>query len=125
MSERFRPIATNFTPVNVVGVPGLALVLIAIALAWQFPEARWLIAAGVLGGGMIAAMLIRRRSRSGSDDGGGWSHDVLGVNHDDAHRHGALESTAARGDRDPRRGAVRDRLVPLDLLSRVLRIRPA
>jgi hypothetical protein len=70
MREQFRAITTNLTPVRVVGVPGLTLVLIAIALAMQFPEARWLIAAGLGGGGVIAAVLIgRRRAAIDADDG--------------------------------------------------------
>jgi hypothetical protein len=110
----FRPIPTNFTPVNVIGVPGLMLVLIAIALAWQFPEAQWLIAAGLVGGALIAAALIRRRAAHASDDNNApWSHDLLGVNHDDAHRYGTVESNRVGSDRDPGRGTLRDRLAPL------------
>ena len=76
MAERFRPIATNFTPVDVVGVPGLMLVVVAIALAVQFPEARWILLAGIAGGVLVAAALIAgRRNRSGGDDG----HDSRGV----------------------------------------------
>ena len=117
MSERFRPIATNLTPVNVIGVPGLMLVLIAIALALQFPEARWLIAAGLIGGAAIATLLIRRRARRSSDDEDRWSHGVLGVAHDDTHRLGTFEPDRARGDRDPGHGAVRDRVDPVPALT--------
>jgi hypothetical protein len=110
----FRPIPTNFTPVNVIGVPGLMLVLIAIALAWQFPEAQWLIAAGLAGGALVAVALIRRRATHPFDNSNDpWSHDMLGVNHDNAHRYGTVESNRVDSDRDTRRGAVRDRLVPL------------
>ena len=79
MREQFRPIATNLTPVNVVGIPGLMLVIVAITLAIQFPEARWLIAAGVSGGMLIAAALIARRSRRSDGGGGDPSHGVLHV----------------------------------------------
>jgi len=113
MGERFRPIPTNFTPVTVVGVPGLMLVFIAIALAWQFPEARWLIAAGLAGGALIATVLIRKRSAGSSHDGDDQWHGVLGVNHDDAPRLGPLESDHARDHRDRRRSVVPDRLVPV------------
>jgi hypothetical protein len=61
MREQFRPITINFAPVNIVGIPGLMLVLIAIALAFQFPEARWLVLAGLVGGIVVAAALIARR----------------------------------------------------------------
>jgi hypothetical protein len=70
MREQFREIATNLTPVRVIGIPGLTLVLIAIALAMQFPEARWLIAAGICGGAVIAAVLVRRRRDEKSGDDG-------------------------------------------------------
>src|SRR5579871_4530745 len=116
MPERFRPIATNLTPVNVVGIPGLMLVLIAIALAFQFPEARWLIAAGVLGGVAIAALLIQRRRRH-SDDGDDPWHGVLGVNHDDKDRLGSVESNRARAPRDRRRRTLRHRLDQIPALT--------
>ena len=70
MKEPFRPIATNLTPVNVVGIPGLALVVIAIALAAQFPEVRSLILATVIGGSAIAWALISRRRRADTHEGG-------------------------------------------------------
>jgi hypothetical protein len=117
MRERFRPIDTNLTPVNVIGVPGLMLVLIAIALAWQFPEAQWLIAAGLAGGAVIATLLIRKR-RDGASHGGDdpW-RGVLGVAHDDTDRLGALESHRARSDRDPRRDPVPRRLDSVRVLT--------
>jgi len=117
MREQFRPIVTNLTPVNVIGVPGLTLVLIAIALALQFPEAQWLIAAGLVGGAAIACVLIKRRQHRSSDDDDRWSHGMLGVSHDDTHRRGPFEPDRARSDRDPRRGAVRPRLDPLPGLT--------
>jgi hypothetical protein len=80
MREQFREIATNLTPVRVVGIPGLTLVLIAIALAMQFPEARWLIAAGVSGGAVIAAVLVRRR-RDERPGGGGPLLSLSGSRH--------------------------------------------
>lgn len=77
MREQFREIATNFTPVRVVGIPGLTLVIIAIALAMQFPQARWLIAAGIAGGMVIAAALIARRRDVGGGDSGHHAHGML------------------------------------------------
>jgi len=117
MRERFRQIPTNLTPVNVIGVPGLMLVLIAIALAWQFPEAQWLIATGLVGGALIAFVLIRKRDRSTSGDDDRW-HGLLGVSHDDTDRLGSLEPHRAHDHRDPRRGVVPRRLVPLAGVSR-------
>src|SRR5258706_13618210 len=63
MREQFPPITINFTPVKVVGVPGLSLVAIAVALAMQFPEARWLLLSGLAGGVVLATALILMRRR--------------------------------------------------------------
>ena len=70
MREQFRSITINFAPVKVVGIPGLMLVVIAIALAAQFPEARWLLVTGLAGGLLVAAVLIVRRRRNADDAGG-------------------------------------------------------
>jgi hypothetical protein len=59
MRETFRPVNINFAHVDVVGVPGLALVFIAIAL--EFPETRWVLLGSLAGGIAVAAVLIRRR----------------------------------------------------------------
>src|SRR6267154_1957873 len=74
MREQFPPITINFTPVKVVGIPGLSLVAIVVALALQFPEARWLLLSGLAGGVVLAAALIlvrrpRQASRNGRNDG--------------------------------------------------------
>jgi len=83
MRDQFRQITINFAPVNVVGVPGLMLVLIAIALAVQFPEARWLVVSGLAGGSIIAALLVWRRSRTSRGDGDG-GHGILTVSEEPA-----------------------------------------
>jgi hypothetical protein len=79
MREYFRPIATNLTPVNVVGIPGLILVIVAIALAIQFPEVQWLVLAGISGGMLIAAVLIARRGRKSGRGDGDHSQGVLHI----------------------------------------------
>lgn len=79
MREQFRPIATNLTPVNVVGIPGLMLTVVAVALAVQFPEARWLIAATVVGGSVIATLLIAGRRRRLNRDDDDRSQGVLHI----------------------------------------------
>ena len=63
MREPFPPVKINFASVNVAGWPGLALVLIAVAIAMEFPETRWLLVASVLAGGVIAAVRIAARDR--------------------------------------------------------------
>src|SRR5437660_3080632 len=70
MREQFPPITINFAPVKVIGIPGLSLVAIAIALVVEFPVGRWLLLAGLTGGAALAAALIRLRkpSTNASDD---------------------------------------------------------
>jgi hypothetical protein len=65
MGEQFPPVNINFAPVNVVGVPGLALVLVAVAIAMEFPEARWLLISSVVAGSLLAAIRIRRGLTAG------------------------------------------------------------
>ncbi|HKB12722.1 MAG TPA: hypothetical protein VKD69_18795 [Vicinamibacterales bacterium] len=63
MREEFPPVAINFGAVKVVGIPGLSLVAIAVAIAFEFPLAAWVlllsIAAGFAFGGTLIA--LRRR----------------------------------------------------------------
>jgi hypothetical protein len=61
MRDQFPPVTINFGAVRVAGAPGLSLVAIVIAIAWQFSEARWLLALGVAGGAAVAAALIAIR----------------------------------------------------------------
>ena len=61
MTDRFPPVTINFGAVRVAGVPGLSLVAIVVAIAFQFPEARWLLALGVAAGAAAAAALIAIR----------------------------------------------------------------
>jgi len=63
MREQFPPVKINFASVNIVGVPGLALVLIAVAIAMEFPESRWLLISSVAAGAAVAAVRIFARAR--------------------------------------------------------------
>jgi hypothetical protein len=63
MREQFPPVKINFSSVNVVGVPGLALVLIAVAIAMEFPETRALLISSVTAGAALAALRIALRMR--------------------------------------------------------------
>ncbi len=63
MRDQFPPVSINFSSVNVAGWPGLALVLVAIAIALEFPQSRWLLLAGVVAGALLAAVLIVVRRR--------------------------------------------------------------
>jgi hypothetical protein len=65
MTERFRPVTINIAAVNVAGGPGLSLLALVVAIAYQFPEARWLLFSGVTGGVLLgAAKILLRRRRS-------------------------------------------------------------
>jgi hypothetical protein len=61
MRNQFPPVTINFGAVPVAGVPGLSLIAIVIAIAFQFPEARWLLALGIAAGAAVAAALIAIR----------------------------------------------------------------
>jgi hypothetical protein len=61
MAESFPPVTINFASVKVVGIPGLSLVAIVVAIAFEFPEARWLLVAGLAGGAIVAAVRILRQ----------------------------------------------------------------
>ena len=65
MTESFSPVTINFGAVKVAGGPGLSLIAIVVAIAFEFPEARWLLMSGVAGGLLLgAAMILARRRRS-------------------------------------------------------------
>jgi len=61
MREHFPPVTINFAHVRIIGIPGLSLVAIAVAIALEFPEGRWLLFSGIAGGLLVAAVLIRLR----------------------------------------------------------------
>jgi hypothetical protein len=63
MREHFPPVTINFAHVNIVGIPGLSLVAIAVAIALEFPEGRWLLLSGLTGGILTGICLILRRDR--------------------------------------------------------------
>jgi len=67
MQERFPPVTINFASVKVAGAPGLSLVAIVLAIAWQFPEAGWLLASGAAAGAAVAAAMIVVHGRSAPD----------------------------------------------------------
>jgi len=67
MDEQFPPVKINFAAVQVVGWPGLSLVAIAFAIAFEFPETRWLLLLGLAAGFVCAAVLIKRRARKHSE----------------------------------------------------------
>jgi hypothetical protein len=65
MREQFPPVAINFGAVKVVGIPGLSLVAIAVAIAFEFPEAGWLLVLSVAAGAALGGSLIALRARHG------------------------------------------------------------
>jgi L-asparagine transporter-like permease len=63
MREQFPPVSINFSSLNVTGWPGLALVLIVVAIAMEFPQTRWLLLSGIVAGALLATVLIVVRRR--------------------------------------------------------------
>jgi len=65
MRDSFPPVTINFGAVKIAGGPGLSLLLIVVAIAFEFPEAGWLLVSGIVGGAMAgAALILVRRCRS-------------------------------------------------------------
>ncbi|HMF95947.1 MAG TPA: hypothetical protein VKE96_16710 [Vicinamibacterales bacterium] len=63
MRDQFPPLTINFASVRVVGIPGLSLVAIACAIAFQFPLAGWLLMLSVGAGFAVGGTLIALRRR--------------------------------------------------------------
>ena len=61
--EPFRPVRINFASVDIVGWPGLAVVLIIIAIAMEFPETRLLFLAGLTAGAVVGSAMIYLHNR--------------------------------------------------------------
>jgi hypothetical protein len=58
MHDRFPPVTINFASVNITGWPGLSLVAIVVAIAFEFPETRWLLLLGLAGGAVVSTLMI-------------------------------------------------------------------
>jgi len=63
MREMFRPVRINFASVDIVGWPGLLVVLLTVAIAMKFPETRVVFLAGLAAGGVVGSALIYRHRR--------------------------------------------------------------
>jgi len=63
MREQFPPVNTNLASVNLVGWPGLAVVIIVFAMAMEFLETRWLLLSSAVSGAALAAALVFVRGR--------------------------------------------------------------
>ena len=57
-AQEFPPVKINFASVNVTGGPGLGLVVIVVAMAFEFPEVQWLLLSGLAGGVFVAIALV-------------------------------------------------------------------
>jgi L-asparagine transporter-like permease len=63
MRDQFPPVSINFSSLKVTGWPGLALVLVVVAVAMEFPQTRWLLLSGIVAGALLAAVWIVLRDR--------------------------------------------------------------
>ena len=48
----------NISAIPVAGIGGAGLLIVALSMAAEFPEARWLLTGGVVGGILIALALV-------------------------------------------------------------------
>lgn len=71
-----KPVEINMSGIPVAGIGGLGLVVVALTMTVVFPEARWLEALGVAGGGAIAVALVAIRRRH-ADARGGFDMPIL------------------------------------------------
>jgi len=104
MREQFPPVNLNLASVRIVGIPGLSLVLIVIAITFEFPQARWLFLSGLAGGALVAAALILIRRRHRIAPGGPRNGILMG---------GASPSTRQELGIRPRRAAAGPKLVKI------------
>jgi hypothetical protein len=63
MTHNERPVEINMSGIPVKGVGGLGLVAVAFLMTVVFPEARWLVVIGALGGMVLGAAIIFARRR--------------------------------------------------------------
>ena len=62
MTPREPIVSINMSGIQVSGIGGLGLVAVAALMTYEFPEARWLVACGTIGGAVLAcAMVVFRR----------------------------------------------------------------
>jgi hypothetical protein len=71
MTPDERPVEINMSGIPASGIGGLGLVVIALLMTVELPEARWLLVIGATGGLGLGALLIfaRRRYRTSAPSG--------------------------------------------------------
>ena len=71
MTPRERVVSINMSGIEVSGVGGLGLVAVAGLMAYEFPQASWLMAFGAIGGVILACAMVafRRHHISSSPSG--------------------------------------------------------
>ena len=77
MDSRDRDVEINMSGIPVAGVGGAGLVVVALVTTVVFPEARWLLAAGLAGGVVLGTALVLMRQRRQSDRPSGSEPTVL------------------------------------------------
>lgn len=71
MTPREPIVSINMSGIQVSGVGGLGLVAVAALMTYQFPEARWLVGFGTIGGAVLAwAIVVFRRRHISSNPSG-------------------------------------------------------
>ncbi len=63
MDTKDRSVEINMSGIQIAGVGGLGMVIVALVMAMVITEARWLLVTGVAGGGALAVALVMIRRR--------------------------------------------------------------
>jgi len=63
MEEPPRRPEISISAIPVAGIGGAGLVVVAVSMAVVFPEARWLLTGGLVGGVILAVALVLLRRR--------------------------------------------------------------
>jgi hypothetical protein len=70
MTPREPIVSINMSGIQVSGVGGLGLVAVAALMTYEFPEARWLVGFGAIGGAALACAMVAFRRRHVSSPSG-------------------------------------------------------
>ena len=68
MDKNDRSVEINMSGIQIAGVGGLGMVIVALVMAMEIVEARWLLVTGVAGGVALAVALVMIYATRGHSD---------------------------------------------------------